>query len=70
MWNCKSKDMANPKNQSKGVRSSSNWQVNLYGVEGTIRTILKTQNKNDELGLSTNIEQMVWMEIKRIFTFH
>lgn len=62
--------MSNPKNQSKGVRSSSNWQVNLYGIEGTIGTISKTQNKNDKIVLSTNIEQMVWVEIKGILTFH
>ncbi len=62
--------MANPKNQSKGVRSSSNWQVNLYGIEGTIGTILKTQNKNDKIVLSTNIKQMVWVEIKGILTYH
>jgi hypothetical protein len=62
--------LANPKNQSKGVRSSSNWQVNIYGIEGTIGTILETQNKNDKVGLSTNMEQMVWMEIKGILTFH
>lgn len=62
--------MANPKNQSKGVRSSSNWQVNLYGIEGTIETILKTQNKNDKIVLSTNIKQMVWVEIKGILTYH
>jgi hypothetical protein len=62
--------LANPKNQSKGVRSSSNWQVNLYGIEGTIGTILKTQNKNDKIVLSTNIKQMVWVEIKGILTYH
>ncbi len=55
MWIASQRTLANPKNQSKGVRSSSNWQLNIYGIEGTIGTILETQNKNDKVELSTNM---------------